>query len=191
MRRVLLAIAYCMPDVGYCQGMNFIASVLISVSESEEQGFIIFMFLLITKEMKPLFLPGVPELHLKNFQIAQLIKFHMPNFFQHLRRIQMTPDYFTSKWFMTIFACFLPYSMMTPIFDMFLLEGWRAVFRIGVALLRVLEPEIIHMDMVEMCTYFRDTVRSEKVANEYQLFSAAAGVRVNKILVSLLQLIIT
>ena len=29
MRRVLLAIAYCMPDVGYCQGMNFIASVLI------------------------------------------------------------------------------------------------------------------------------------------------------------------
>jgi len=96
----------------------------------------------------------------------------------------MTTDYFTSKWFMTIFACFLPYSMMTPIFDMFLLEGWRAVFRIGVALLRVLEPELIRMDMVEMCQYFRDTVRSEKVANEYQLFSAAAGVRVNKILVS-------
>ena len=45
------------------------------------------MFLLISKEMKPLFLPGVPELHLKNFQIAQLIKFHMPNFFQHLRQI--------------------------------------------------------------------------------------------------------
>ena len=35
MRRVLLAIAYCMPDVGYCQGMNFIASVLIAVTESE------------------------------------------------------------------------------------------------------------------------------------------------------------
>ena len=31
MRRVLLAIAYCMPDVGYCQGMNFIASVILSV----------------------------------------------------------------------------------------------------------------------------------------------------------------
>lgn len=57
MERVLLAIAYCMPDVGYCQGMNFIASVLISVTESEQQGFIIFMYLLISKEMKPLFLP--------------------------------------------------------------------------------------------------------------------------------------
>mgnify|MGYP000999214136 CR=1 FL=1 len=57
MQRVLLAIAYCMPVVGYCQGMNFIASVLISVTESEAQGFIIFMYLLISKEMKPLFLP--------------------------------------------------------------------------------------------------------------------------------------
>ena len=84
-----------------------------------------------------------------------------------MRRIQMTPDYFTSKWFMTVFACFLPYSLIAPIFDMFLLEGWRAVFRIGVALLRILEPEIIRMDMVEMCQYFRDTVRSERVANEY------------------------
>jgi len=91
----------------------------------------------------------------------------MQGFFQHMRKIQMTPDYFTSKWFMTLFSCFLPYSLIAPIFDMFLLEGWRAIFRIGVALLRILEPELIRMDMVEMCTYFRDTVRCGRVANEF------------------------
>jgi len=95
----------------------------------------------------------------------------------------MTPDYFTSKWFMTIFACFLPYSVIAPIFDMFLLEGWRAVFRIGIALLKILQSEIATMDMIEMCNYFRDTVRQEKVADEFELFSSAARVRVNKILV--------
>lgn len=96
----------------------------------------------------------------------------------------MSPDYFTSKWFMTIFACFLPYAMIAPIFDMFLLEGWRAVFRIGIALLRLLQSEIGSMDMMEMCDYFRDTVRKEKVTNEFELFSSAARVRVNKILVN-------
>ena len=40
------------------------------------------------------------------------------------------------------------------------------------------------MDMMEMCDYFRDTVRKEKVANEFELFSSAARVRVNKILVN-------
>ena len=60
---------------------------------------------------------------------------------------------------MTIFACFLPYSLIAPIFDMFLLEGWRAVFRTGVALLRILEPGIIKMDMVEI-------VKQKKVVAE-------------------------
>ena len=53
----MLAIAYCLPEIGYCQGMNFIASCLISLANSEEQGFYIFMFLLIRKDMKTLFLP--------------------------------------------------------------------------------------------------------------------------------------
>lgn len=37
--------------------MNFIASVLIGVTESEERAFWIFLEMLITKDMKSLFLP--------------------------------------------------------------------------------------------------------------------------------------
>lgn len=57
MRNVLLAVAYCLPEIGYCQGMNFIASCLIAITDSEEQGFIIFMYLLLKKDMKTLFIP--------------------------------------------------------------------------------------------------------------------------------------
>ena len=59
----------------------------------------------------------------------------MPKFFQHLRKIQMTPDYFSSKWFMTLFACFFPYDLVCPIFDAFMEDGWKAVFRVGIAFL--------------------------------------------------------
>lgn len=95
----------------------------------------------------------------------------------------MTTDYFTSKWMMTVFACFLPFEQLPPIFDMFLMDGWRAVFRIGIALLREMEAVLLKMDMVEMCNYFRDNVRKEKVASNFRLFSEAARVRVNSILV--------
>lgn len=62
--------------------MNFIAGLLIdSLHGNEEQAFLVFMFLIRDRDMKPLFLPGVPELHLKNYQMAQLIKFHMQKFF--------------------------------------------------------------------------------------------------------------
>lgn len=91
----------------------------------------------------------------------------------------MTPDYFTSKWIMTLFACFLPYDVLPPIFDMFLLDGWRAVFRIGIALLREMESSMMQMDMVEMCNYFRESVRKDKITNEFKLFSEASRIRVN------------
>jgi hypothetical protein len=67
LKRVLEAIAYSIPEVGYCQGMNFIGSTLIANLESEELGYWVFMNLLMIRDMKSLFLPGVPELHLKNF----------------------------------------------------------------------------------------------------------------------------
>ena len=95
----------------------------------------------------------------------------------------MTPDYFTSKWMMTVFACFLPFQQLPAIFDMFLMDGWRAVFRIGIALLKEMESQLMTMDMVDMCNYFRDNVRKERVATDFRLFSEASCVRVNSILV--------
>ena len=66
---------------------------------------------------------------------------------------------------------------------MFLMDGWRAVFRIGIALLREMESQLMTMDMVDMCNYFRDKVRKERVATDFRLFSEASCVRVNSILV--------
>lgn len=58
LKRVLQAIAFALPDVGYCQGMNFIASTIISaLKDQEELAFWIFMNLLITRDMKSLYLP--------------------------------------------------------------------------------------------------------------------------------------
>jgi len=71
----------------------------------------------------------------------------------------MTCDYFTSKWFMTIFSCFLPYELLPPIFDMFITEGWKSIFRIGVSLLKLLERDLIQKDMMETSEYFRLQVR--------------------------------
>ena len=54
---MLLAVAYVLPDIGYCQGMNFVASVLIELAGSEAQAFIVFLYMIVEKDMKPLFLP--------------------------------------------------------------------------------------------------------------------------------------
>lgn len=37
--RILLALAYVKPSIGYCQGINFLASVILKVVKNEEVAF--------------------------------------------------------------------------------------------------------------------------------------------------------
>ena len=150
---MLHALALAFPDVEYCQGMNFVAAALISVAESEETGFWLFTSLMIKFEMRGLYLPGVPDLHLRNYMMSQVIKQQMPKLSSHFRRIQMATDYFTSKWVMTLYSNFLPDTIIPQIFDNIFLDSWSAVYKVAVALLKDMEETFLEMDMVEMSIY--------------------------------------
>jgi hypothetical protein len=116
--------------------------------------------------------------------MAQLIRFHLPKLYQHLRKIQMTCDYFSSKWFMTLFASFLPYRLLPPIFDLFITEGWKAIFRIGIGLLKLLETQLLTKDMMETSEFFRVQVRHDTLFEPSALYECAQNIRVNNIFVT-------
>ena len=84
MRRILHCIAYIYPEIGYCQGMNFIAGSLVTIVQDEANAFYLFWALLNQYDMVNLYKPGVPELHYKNYQMGQVIKDHMPRLYNHL-----------------------------------------------------------------------------------------------------------
>jgi hypothetical protein len=53
--RVLQTIAYVRPEIGYCQGMNFVAGALLYFMENEELTFWIFLSMLDYFEMNSLY----------------------------------------------------------------------------------------------------------------------------------------
>lgn len=57
---------------------------------------------------------------------------------------------------MTVFTNSVPFSMIPKIFDNFLIDGWVGVFRIGLALLKLIEDDIMQLDMCELSLYLRD-----------------------------------
>jgi len=72
-----------LPEIGYCQGMNYIAASLLSFLEDEELTFDIFMALIVQKRLLPLYFSGVPEYHLRNFILDKLIKRRVPRLHAH------------------------------------------------------------------------------------------------------------
>ena len=72
-----------LPEIGYCQGMNYLAACFLAYLEDEELTFDIFMALIVHKRLLPLFHNGVPEYHLRNFILDKLIRQKLPRLHAH------------------------------------------------------------------------------------------------------------
>ena len=160
--------------------MNFIASVLLGITDNQEyKAFYIFIYLLQDKEirMESLFFQGLPELSVMNFTFEKCIQKHCPKLFYHLRSSDMKTEYFTFKWNMTLFSCFLPYSVLIHIFDLFITEGWPSIYRVGVSLLNnFLAEPVMELDgMMEISSYFRDYVKLESTFSQKDIHAIIAG----------------
>lgn len=136
--------------------MNYITATFLSLTNNEELSFWLFYVLIERYELRSLYLPGVPDLHMRNYMLSQIIKDYMPWLFHHLKRVEMSTDYFTSKWIMTLYSNFLPLRMMPAVMDNFLLEGWTAIYRLAIALLWEMESIMLTMDMEQLSKYLRD-----------------------------------
>ena len=69
---ILIAIAFIRPEIGYCQGMNFIVGALINFINNEEKCFWIFLYFIDNLGLKMIFLQNAPD---------YLMKLHQLNYF--------------------------------------------------------------------------------------------------------------
>lgn len=139
--------------VGYVQGMGFIAGLLL-LYMSEEDAFWTLTALLHGKSRKPplagLFAPGLPLLQLSLFQFQKLVENEMPKLGRHLEEQGVLPSMYCSHWFITAFAYALPFDHLLRVWDVFMLEGMKTTFRVGVALMKGVQADLCAADFEQI-----------------------------------------
>ena len=70
-----------------------------------------------------------------------LLKHKLPRLYAHFDALGLHPTMYSAQWFMTIFTYNFPFSVVVRIWDSFLLEGWKVVFRVALGLLKKHEGE--------------------------------------------------
>jgi len=93
----------------------------------------------------------VPDLRLRVHQFDVLFETRLPNLRKYLMSVGMVPDCYVSQWFCTIFAYSLPVGALPRIWDVFMVEGWKALFRVGLALLTIDRDSIMGLGFQEVC----------------------------------------
>jgi len=104
LKSVLKTYAYYNPEIEYCQGMNFIAGLLLMVFKDETTAFKALQELVDKFQMAELFNVELPKLKLYFYQLDRLVNIVLPEVHAHLREEQINSSYFASAWFITIFT---------------------------------------------------------------------------------------
>jgi len=148
---VLYAYACHDQEVGYCQGMGFLAALFL-MYYTEEDAFYCLLSLLNNPKyaMRHLFTPGLPLLHERFYQFEYLLKQLFPKLAQKFDDHNITPQFYGSNWFMTVFLYHCDdFAMTARIWDAYLSEGYKVVFRIGLAVMKAKQKEISKLDDYE------------------------------------------
>lgn len=157
LRRVLTAYSEHNPRVGYCQGMNRLAAVALLVLPEEEA---FWCLVTIVDDIMPkgyyndLWLAQVDSSVVMNF-----IALKMPNLSDHFRSNNIDLSLFA--WFLTIFVDGTPPSLFLRLWDSFLYEGDKVLFRVSLALMKMYESKLMKLyNSVAINNFLRSNVNA-------------------------------
>ena len=128
-------------EVGYVQGMGFIVALLLTYMD-EERAFFMLHNLMKKRDLEGLYLPGFPDLNKKLFVLLNLEKKLIPKVYNSLKKYNVMPFSYASEWFLCLFSRNLQFSTLVRIYDTFILEGFKIIYRFSLAFLKLKEQKI-------------------------------------------------
>ncbi|XP_034390497.1 TBC1 domain family member 2A isoform X2 [Cyclopterus lumpus] len=144
--RVLIAYGKYSPQVGYSQGMSYLAAVLL-MQLGEEEAFWALAALL----DKPKYLTELFDLSLAKVQhqakvFDQFLKHRKPQLSQHMESVGVLSVHFVMPWFLTLFTSLPCWDSVLAVWDLIILHGLSAVFRTALTIVELLEPRLMELN---------------------------------------------
>jgi len=155
LQRVLNAYAGYNQSVGYCQGMNYVAGLLLLVSDSEIESFAVFVCLMDHMGLSGFYRERLPLLRRYLRACDKLVAETVPDLREHFIKENVQPAVYLHQWFLTLFINCFPLSMVMIIWDVIICEGLPVILRIAVSILQVLKDSLLTMHFEEIVKFFK------------------------------------
>lgn len=156
---ILKAYSLYDPDVGYCQGLSFVAGLLLMHLE-EEEAFAALKYLMYDLNGRELYKADMCGLQVKMYQLTRLIHDQDSDIQLLLDYNDVLPTLYAAPWFLTIFSSQFPIGFAVRILDLIMLHGFELVL-VPIALTLILDnkQQLLQCNGLEsIMTCFKNTV---------------------------------
>ena len=123
MFNVLKAYSYYDPELGYTQGLNFIAAMILLKVEDQTLAFVILIKLLSKEGWRRFYLGDTPKLFEVSKLIKKFISKHLPKVHKLLKKKKVLLEPLIASAFITLFSNLIEIELATKVMERFMLIG--------------------------------------------------------------------
>lgn len=150
---ILKAYSLLDQEVGYCQGLSFVAGILL-LHMGEEEAFHMLKFLMFDMGLRKQYRPDMIILQIQMYQLSRLLHDYHRDLYDHLEEHEIGPSLYAAPWFLTVFASQFPLGFVARVFDMIFLQGSEVIFKVALSLLGSHKPLILQHENLETIVDF-------------------------------------
>ncbi|KAF7141409.1 hypothetical protein RHMOL_Rhmol06G0240100 [Rhododendron molle] len=143
LRRVLVGYSFRDSDVGYCQGLNYVAALLLLVMKTEEDAFWMLAVLLENVLVNDCYTTNLSGCHVEQRVFKDLLIKNCPRIAAHLDALEFDVSLVATEWFLCLFSKSLPSETTLRVWDVLFYEGAKVLFHVALAIFKMKEEELI------------------------------------------------
>lgn len=143
LRRVLVGYSFRDSDVGYCQGLNYVAALLLLVMKTEEDAFWMLAVLLENVLVNDCYTNNLSGCHVEQRVFKDLLAKKCPRIAAHLEELEFDVSLVCTEWFLCLFSKSLPSETTLRVWDVLFYEGAKVLFHTALAIFKMKEEELL------------------------------------------------
>ena len=149
LREILRAFVVSRPDIGYVQGLSFIAGMLI-LNMDKYKAFISMMNLILDPAILPFYKFDQKRIKTRLLLFKHIFYFNLPELCDYFDFIQIQPEHYFLNWNMTLFSHCVHIDIAMRIWDVYMIDGLKSIYAAAIVFLSHFEKKFLNMDFSEI-----------------------------------------
>lgn len=173
LRRILYCYCQVDPELGYTQGMSFIAGMFLAYMD-EETAFYSFISVMKSDKInqREYLIAGFPRLTITNKMLSELMKQKFLNVYKNFENNGVDLLMFTTNWFLTAYQSFnwAP-EFQLRIFERFLFFGTRVLLSFALLIIELNQEELATASLEKILQILQHIDESKKMVDWHRILN--------------------